>query len=84
MSNRLDPDKMSGLIWVQSVSNGCLSRQELKTWQMCRLICRAGRYYRGTGISQYFISVICIVIQFGRIVIFSSIFIVTISCWNLS
>ena len=48
------------------------------------ILCRAGRYYRDTGISQHFISVIRIVIQFGRIAIFSSLFIVTISCWNLS
>ena len=45
---------------------------------------RAGRYYRDTGISRYFISVIRIVIQFGRIVMFSSLFIVTICCWNFS
>ena len=37
-----------------------------------------------TGISRYFISVIRIVIQFGHIAIFSNLFIVTISCWNLS
>ena len=41
-------------------------------------------YYRDTGISRYFISEIGIVIQFGCIAIFSSLFIVTISCWNLS
>ena len=40
----------------------------------------AGRYYRDTGISRYFISVIRIAIQFGRIAIFSSLFIVTICC----
>ena len=45
---------------------------------------RVGRYDRDTGISRYFISVIRIVIQFGRIAIFSSLFIVTISCWNFS
>ena len=45
---------------------------------------RAGRYYRDTGISRYFISVIRIVIMFGRIAISSSLLIVTISCWNLS
>ena len=38
---------------------------------------RTGRYYSDTGISRYFISVICIVIQFGRIAIFSSLFMVT-------
>ena len=43
-----------------------------------------GRYYRDTGISRYFISVIGIVIQVGSIAIFSSLFIVTISCWNLT
>ena len=43
----------------------------------------AGRYYRDTGILQDFISVIRIVILFGRITIFSSLFIVNICCWNL-
>ena len=42
------------------------------------LFTRAGRYYRDTGMSRYFISVIRIEIQFGRIAIFSSLFIVTI------
>ena len=44
---------------------------------------RAGRYYRDTGISRYFIFVIRIMIQFGHIAIFTSLFIVAISCWNL-
>ena len=37
-----------------------------------------------TGISRCFIFVIRIAIQFGHIGIFSNLFIVTISCWNLS
>ena len=37
-----------------------------------------------TGKSRYFISVVRIVIQFGHIAIFSNLFIVTISYWNLS
>ena len=45
---------------------------------------RAGRYYPDTGISRYFISVIRIMIQFDRIAIFSSLLIVTISCWDFS
>ena len=45
---------------------------------------RAGRYYGDTGLSRYFISVIHIVIQFGCIAIFSSLFIETIICWNFS
>ena len=44
------------------------------------ILSRTGRYYRDTGTSHYFISVIRIVIQFGRIEIFSSLFIVTIRC----
>ena len=45
---------------------------------------RTGRYYRNTGIIYIAIFYFYIVIQFGRIAIFSSLFIVTISCWNLS
>ena len=52
----------------------------LSSWSRFDFQFRAGRYYRDTGISQYFISVVCIVIQFGCISIFSSLFIVTISC----
>ena len=68
------------------LNTSCLTKRPRQTAkaQIRLLFCRAGRYNRDTGISRYFISVIRIVIQFGCIAIFSSLFIVTISCWNLS